>query len=114
MAREKPESELKRLRAEQNKTRQDEVFGGLSPAERAEYEEKSERIHELEREVLASAVAEKSSRSAKAEQQLQWNKEPETDTPQAVAHQPYRSREKGSTESAHRFEKATGKAKKTA
>jgi DNA-binding NarL/FixJ family response regulator len=35
VAKETPESELKRLRTEQNKTRQDEVFGGLSPAERA-------------------------------------------------------------------------------
>jgi hypothetical protein len=73
MAREKHEFELKRLRAEQNKTRQDEVFGGLSPAEQAEYNRKSERIHELESEIQASAVAEKSSGSAKAEQQLQWN-----------------------------------------
>jgi len=107
MAKEKSECELKRLRTEQNKTRQDEVFGGLSPAERAEYEGKSERIHELESEIQASAVAEKSSQSAKAERKRQWNKEPE-------AHQPYRSREKDSTDSAHRFEKATGKAKKTA
>jgi hypothetical protein len=66
MAREKHEFELKRLRTEQSKTRQDEVFGGLSPAELAEYNRKSERIHELESEIHASAVAEKKSRSAKA------------------------------------------------
>ena len=114
MAREKHESELKRLRTEQSKTRQDEVFGGLSPAELAEYNRKSERIHELESEIQASAVAEEISRSAKAEQQRQWNKEPETDTPRAEAHQPYRSREKDSPESAHRFEKAAGKARKSA
>jgi hypothetical protein len=51
MAIEKRESELKRLRIEQNKSRQDEVFGGLSPAERAKYEGKSERIHKLESEI---------------------------------------------------------------
>jgi hypothetical protein len=51
MAREKHESELKQLRTEQSKTLQDEVFGGLSPAERARYEVKSERIHKLESEI---------------------------------------------------------------
>jgi len=49
VAKEQPESELKRLRNEQSKARQDEVFGGLSHAERAEYNGKAERIHELER-----------------------------------------------------------------
>jgi hypothetical protein len=48
MAKENPESELTRLRKEQNKTQQDEVFGGLSPAERAEYNGKAKRINELE------------------------------------------------------------------
>jgi hypothetical protein len=97
VTREKPESELKRLRAEQNKSRQNEVFGGFSPAERIEYEVKSERIHTLEIEILAGAGAEQNARSAKAEQQFQWNKESETDTPQAEAHQPYRSREEDAT-----------------
>jgi len=45
-----PENELIRLRREQSKTRQDEVFGGLSPAERAVYDTKENRIHELERD----------------------------------------------------------------
>jgi hypothetical protein len=99
MAKEKPQSELTRLRMEQNKTRRDEVFGGLTPAERAEYDGKSERIYELESEIQASAVAEKSLQFAKAEQKRQWNKESETDTPQGEAHQPYRSREKDSTNS---------------
>jgi hypothetical protein len=40
---------------------------------------------------------ERNARSVKDEQQFQWNKESETDTPQAEAHQPYRSREKDST-----------------
>jgi hypothetical protein len=67
MATEKPESELTRLRKEQNKTQQDEVFGGLSPAERAEYNGKAQRINELEIALTASAGAKKSSQSAKAE-----------------------------------------------
>ncbi len=100
MAKEKPDSELKRLRKDQDKARQDEVFGGLSPAERAEYEGKAERIHALESEIQASVVGKKSSQSAKAEQKRQWNKKSETDTPQAEAHQPYRSREKDSTDRA--------------
>ena len=51
MAKEKYESELKRLRSEQNKTRQDEVFGGMSTAERAKYDGKAEQIHRLESEI---------------------------------------------------------------
>ena len=43
------ESELIRLREEQSKTRREEVFGGLSAAERSAYEIKADRIHELER-----------------------------------------------------------------
>ena len=113
MAREKPESELKRLRTEQNQTRRDEVFGGLSPAERAAYDRKSKRIYELESEIQASDIAEKSSGSAKAEQRLQWNKEPETDTPQGEAHQPYRSREQRSTGSSTDSRRQRGTAKKT-
>jgi hypothetical protein len=73
MAKEKPQSELTRLRKDQTKSRQDEVFGGLSPAERAEYNGKAERIHKLESEIQASEVAKKSLQSAKAEQSRQWN-----------------------------------------
>jgi hypothetical protein len=108
----KRESELKRLRAEQYKSLQDEVFGGLSPAERARYEVKSERIHELESKIQASAVAENRSQSAKAERKRQWNKESETDTPQAEAHQPYRSREKDSTTAATDSRRQRAKLKK--
>jgi hypothetical protein len=46
-----PEDELIRLRREQIKTRQDEVFGGLSSAEQSDYEAKENRIHELERDL---------------------------------------------------------------
>ena len=53
MLKEKSEFELKRLRAEQGKTRQDEVFGGLSQAERDAYDGKIKRINELEIELAA-------------------------------------------------------------
>lgn len=111
MAKEKADSEWKRLRKEQEKTRRDEVFGGLTAVERAEYDRKSDRIRELESEIQASAVAAKSSGFAKAEQRVQWNKEPETDTRQAEAHQPYRSREKDSTGSSADSRKQRRKAK---
>jgi hypothetical protein len=58
MAKEKSESELNRLRTEQNKSRRDEVFGGFSQAELAQYEAKRERIHTLEIEVKASPAGE--------------------------------------------------------
>ena len=57
MAKEKPESELKRLRVEQKKAQQDEVFGGLSLSERKEYDRRTKRINQLEIEIQASAVA---------------------------------------------------------
>ena len=49
---ETPQSELIRLRREQSKTREDEVFLGSSAAERAAYEKKEDRINELERDLL--------------------------------------------------------------
>jgi hypothetical protein len=48
MSDETRESELIRLRREQCKTREDEVFLGLSAVERVEYEKKEERIREIE------------------------------------------------------------------
>jgi hypothetical protein len=57
VATEQLESELKRLRKEQRKTRQDEVFGGLSTVEKAEYNGKARRVHELERKLQASTLA---------------------------------------------------------
>ena len=51
MRNETPSSELIRLLKEQRKTQQDEVFGGLSPAERAAYDIRQDRIHDLERDV---------------------------------------------------------------
>jgi hypothetical protein len=94
VAKETPESELKRLRAEQIKALEDEVFGGLSRAERAAYEGKTKRINQLEIELTASATTKKRAQSAKAEQTRGWNKEPETDTSQTSARRPYENREK--------------------
>jgi hypothetical protein len=73
MLEERPQSELTRLRKEPNKARHDGVFGGLSSAEKAEYNRKAERIHELQSKSQASAVAKKSAQSAKIEQSRQWN-----------------------------------------
>jgi hypothetical protein len=48
MEAENPHSELIRLLKEQNRARQNEVYGGLSQAEQAEYNTRAQRIHELE------------------------------------------------------------------
>jgi hypothetical protein len=45
------QSELARLQREQQRARQDEVFGGLSATERAAYNTRQDRIHELEHPV---------------------------------------------------------------
>jgi hypothetical protein len=45
---ETPHAELLRLRKAQDKARQDEVYGGMSHAEKAEYYSRAERIRELE------------------------------------------------------------------
>jgi len=52
MQSESSQAELDRLRLAQSQTRQNEVFGGLSTAERVDYEIKADRIRELERELL--------------------------------------------------------------
>jgi hypothetical protein len=57
MGKENPQSELARLEKEQHKAKQDEVFGGFSAAERAEYNRNSERIHALEIEFTANRAA---------------------------------------------------------
>ena len=90
---ENPQSEVTRLRKAQILARQQEVYGGFSPAERAEYDERAKRIKELDAHLQASATADK----AIAEQRHEWNKRPETDTPLSEARQPYRCREKDST-----------------
>jgi|HubBroStandDraft_5_1064220.scaffolds.fasta_scaffold782937_1 hypothetical protein len=49
MSDETRQTELIRLRREQRKTREDEVFLGSSAAERVEYDKKEDRIREIER-----------------------------------------------------------------
>lgn len=46
-----PQLELERLRQQQAKARANEVFGGLSLAERAAYDRRRDRIIELERDL---------------------------------------------------------------
>ena len=48
MSDESPEAEMLRLRREQAKARRDEIFGGLTPEERAAYEVRRKRLHDLE------------------------------------------------------------------
>ena len=82
-----------RLRKEQNKARQDEVFGGFSSAERLEYEAREKRISDLQAELKTSSQ----SGMTAAEQRRKWNKHPEIDSSQSHARQPYLGREKGSS-----------------
>jgi hypothetical protein len=98
---ESSEVELNRLRVEQRKAREDEVFGGLTLSERIAFNARAKRINELEIDLATIAFAKKSVQSANANQRDQWNKEAETDTPQGEAHQPYRTRE---NESANPFQ----------
>jgi hypothetical protein len=93
MAEESPQSEVTRLRKAQSLARQHEVYGGFSSSERIEYDDRAKRIKELDAQLEAVAVVD----NAASEQRREWNKSSETDTPQSEARQPYRSREKGST-----------------
>lgn len=56
VAEEDPRSELGRLLKQQHKTRQDELYGGLSRDERAEYDAKAERIDELKKQLETNRV----------------------------------------------------------
>jgi hypothetical protein len=51
MISEAPQLELDRLRKQQAQTRADEVFGGLSPKEKAAYDVRQDRIHRLEHDL---------------------------------------------------------------
>ena len=93
MAVENPKSELARLREEQRQARQDEVYGGFSKSERAEYDTRAQRIHELDSQLLTMTSADE----AASEQRREWNKKAETDTAQSEGRQPYRNREADST-----------------
>jgi hypothetical protein len=50
------EDELARLRREQSKTREDQIFGGLSLEEWDRYEIKEERIRQLELKVARTRL----------------------------------------------------------
>jgi|HubBroStandDraft_1064217.scaffolds.fasta_scaffold38318_2 hypothetical protein len=54
---ETPSSELARLRNQQHDIPENEVYGGLSKAERAEYEAGAKRIDELTRQMEAIALS---------------------------------------------------------
>lgn len=51
MMTEVPQLQLERLRKQQAKARADEVFGGLTTAERAGYDRRQHRIRELEHDL---------------------------------------------------------------
>ena len=93
MAEETPQSEVTRLRKAQGLARQHEVYGGFSSSERIEYDKRAKRIKELEAQLETEAVAD----NATALRRRDWNLMAETDTPQSEVRQPYRSREKDST-----------------
>ena len=98
MERESPLAEVLRLLREQNKARKDEVFGGLSAAERADYNRKAARILELE-SCLGGDIFRSRSAEAAARRSDGWDQTSETDTPQSNARQPYRDREKDARKS---------------
>jgi DNA replication initiation complex subunit (GINS family) len=87
------EEELARLLEQKRKVRHEEVFGGFTQSERAAYDTLSNRIRDLENEVLEA----RQMASAAASQRGDWNKRSETDTPQSNARQPYRGRERDSS-----------------
>lgn len=105
---ESPKSELARLRKRQRQARQDEVYGGFSKSERAEYDSRAERINELDAQLQTLASADK----AAAEQRGEWNKKSETDMPQSEGRQPYRTREQDSTDAFTDFSKTDRTKKK--
>jgi hypothetical protein len=94
MDRETPQVEVLRLLRELHKILQDEIFGGLSLAERADYDRKANRISELElllETTSLSFFSEPNSNNSGA-----WDKISETGTPRSLARRPYRDREKDS------------------
>jgi hypothetical protein len=97
MDRETPRAEVLRLLKELRKTRQDEIFGGLSLSERADYDKKANRISELE--LLLKSTSLSLFSELAPDNSGAWDKMSETDTPQPLARQPYRDREKDSRNS---------------
>jgi hypothetical protein len=94
MDRETPRAELLRLLKELRKTRQDEIFGGLSLSERADYDKKANRISELE--LLLDITSLSLFSEPDLDNRGAWDKISETETAQSLARQPYRDREKDS------------------
>ena len=100
MKHETPQTEIMRLLREQIQSREDEVFGGLSRAERAEYNQKNARINHLEILLQAEAIAQDPrgpDESDRRRNSIEWTAKPEEDIPQENARQPYRSRESRSS-----------------
>src|SRR5580692_7936451 len=93
VAEENPKAELAQLLKQQRQARQDEVYGGFSKSERVEYDSRAARIRELDTQLLTMTSADE----AAAEQRREWNKKSEEDTSQTEVRQPYRTREKDST-----------------
>jgi hypothetical protein len=86
MDRETPQVEVLRLLRELHKILQDEIFGGLSLAERADYDRKANRISELElllETISLSFFSEPNSNNSGA-----WDKISETGTPHSLARLP--------------------------
>jgi hypothetical protein len=96
MEKETPQTEIMRLLREQIQSREEEVFGGLSRAERAEYNRKSARINHLEILLQAEAIAQHLAApdGDTRRNSTEWRAKPEEDIPQNNARQPYRSRER--------------------
>ena len=105
---ESPKSELARLHNPQRQARQDEVYGGFSKSERAEYDSRAERINELDAQLQTLASADK----VAAEQRGEWNKKSEMDMPQSEGRQPYRTREQDSMDAFSDFSKTDRTRKK--
>lgn len=76
--------EVMRLRAQQDEARNKEVFGGLSSKEKADYDTMSDRIRELDSQLVAITLVDQAS----AAQRREWNERAETDNPQERQRQP--------------------------
>ena len=74
---ESPKSELARLRKRQRQARQDEVYGGFSKSERAEYDSRAERINELDAQLQTLASADKAAAEQRGEDRTKKKPNPE-------------------------------------
>ena len=76
----KLQDELERLVGLQRAALRNETYGGFSPAERLEYDERRKRIVDLRTQIADKASVE-SNMTGAADQRREWNKSSETDTP---------------------------------